>query len=895
MPIEFFTLNVDVSQIVGTPVKRARIRVTTNLPDGTPIAYGSQSRIFVPGGIYEMPGGVGSVELPTKTGATNVSDWQYVFTIEAQLDGVKPPLIDPIHVDAPTSTAADNLVNFVGVTSVPATFMGAAVAQITAAGQTSLASTVAARDAAQSATQAAQAAATVAGERRDQAAASAASATAVALGDAADVLASAIVNDGPVKDNLTATVATGIADSVPPMIAAQLADASPAIAAAAADFAASGQGVLTAGAAPTLASNLIPDPQAKTSGGSTSTAGAFDATRITTGLPPGIAHGLETTRGGTLSTVISQPFIGAMSNTDPLRIPVTPGAVRSFLASVWTDQSGAQARLDVRWYSAADALLSTSTGSYLPLPASTWGIRSLVAQTVPVSAAYAVLVPTISTTGGAQTVAGAKARVTAGMMVEGSTAPTYADGSFATQGWAWTSAAHASVSKKVLLTAGEFASPASVTASAMTAAEAAVAFAGRPVVVKNPIPGWTLPVTITKTPMGYGAVIDHEAIHVRGVGPTLYVDPVNGNNANDGLTWATAKKDPGNAASAGGTYTPAEIVIDGGIYTRAESIGTAIGRPDLIIRAKPGTRPVFTQCDRSTAWAAYSGGPAHSVSLSSNGIVFDLAAGAPRTSTGLPVPLTKVADAAAVVATPHSCAVVGSTIYVHTYNSRVPDTNVLVSRMTYHLNTTTIALPDPHRLLIDGIEFWGGEYARVKAFHAGATFVTKDCAWRFAAGNGLAVQGFSKVVGVNPVATHNGIDGFNYHDDAGLSGEVLEVNVVGRLNGQAPGASSCNGSTAHETYKILRVGGVLEFNPGPNLADVNDVLSANFGVDLGDAIGYGGVDDYDIAAPEGSNGRMWLIDCTSRSTLALRNGAKAEVQNFKRVGTIDGGTPTPYA
>lgn len=180
MAIEFFTLNVDVSQIVGTPVKRARIHVATNLPEGTPIAYGSQSRIFVPGGIYEMPGGVGSIELPTKVGATNVSDWQYVVTIEAQLDGVRPPQIDPIYINAPSSSAANNLVNFVGVTSVPATFMGAAIAQITAAGSAALADTTAARAAAQSAAAASQAAATTASQRRDQAAASAVAAQAAA-------------------------------------------------------------------------------------------------------------------------------------------------------------------------------------------------------------------------------------------------------------------------------------------------------------------------------------------------------------------------------------------------------------------------------------------------------------------------------------------------------------------------------------------------------------------------------------------------------------------------------------------------------------------------------------------------------------------------------------------
>jgi hypothetical protein len=102
-------------------------------------------------------------------------------------------------------------------------------------------------------------------------------------------------------------------------------------------------GTLNAAAAPTIAANRVPDPQAKTSGGSTSTAGAFNVTRITTGLPPGLSYGLQTVRGGTLSSVISQPYLGSTSSTDPLRIQVTAGEVDSFMALVWCDQ---EPRLD---------------------------------------------------------------------------------------------------------------------------------------------------------------------------------------------------------------------------------------------------------------------------------------------------------------------------------------------------------------------------------------------------------------------------------------------------------------------------------------------------------------------------------------------------------------------
>lgn len=299
---------------------------------------------------------------------------------------------------------------------------------------------------------------------------------------------------------------------------------------------------------------------------------------------------------------------------------------------------------------------------------------------------------------------------------------------------------------------------------------------------------------------------------------------------------------------------------------------------------------MFTQCDTSTAWTVEGAAPVYKVSLSSTGVVFDLTA--PVTAGGLPVPLQPVATLAEVASTPHSTYYDAGTVYVHLHDDRAPDTDVLVSRSTYH--TTSISVAEPHRLLIEGCEFWGGVTAQLRGMTAGATLLARDTAWRFARDNGLSVQGFARTVLVDCEATHNGVDGFNYHDYNGLTGEVLEVNCIGRLNGQTAGGSSQNGSTAHDNYRIVRVGGRYEFNPGPNVADVNHVTSANFGVYAGDALGYDGVDDYDYTAPE-LTGSLVLVDCTSASSLALRApGKTVHVAGFRRTGTVTG-TLAPYA
>lgn len=407
-----------------------------------------------------------------------------------------------------------------------------------------------------------------------------------------------------------------------------------------------------------------------------------------------------------------------------------------------------------------------------------------------------------------------------------------------------------------------------------------------------PFAGYTLPVTLTRTGGTYGASINHEAMHRRTGGVTKYVDPVAGNNANDGLTWATAKKDPGNATFDRGRYNVAEIVLRGGVYTRAQStlpVGVSGGRSDIVIRAELGTRPVFTQCDTSTAWTVHTGA-AYKVSLSGPNIVFDLTA--PKDADGLPIPLVPVADAATVAATPGSCYNSGSVQYVRLFDGRVPGTSVLVSRNTYNLNTTGADPVAPFSVLLEGIEFWGGLYARVKGWRAGDQLLAKDCAWRFAKENGLGIQAVDTVL-IDCAATANGIDGFNYHDIDGRSGQALEINCSGVGNGRTAGGSSQNGSTAHDTYKIVRVGGVYKDNPGPNVADVGGVLSANYGVTASNALGYGATPDYDFTAPE-LGGALWLIGCSSSSSLALRNGAAAKVYNFARTGAIDGGVPATY-
>lgn len=279
-----------------------------------------------------------------------------------------------------------------------------------------------------------------------------------AVGTTNDTITKGLIDD---PDSATSgALKTAIAEQVGPAVDTALADSQTIqdAAEAAVDGELASAGVLHASAAPTLSSNRAPDPQLKTSGG-TNSASQYPLSRITAGLPTGISYGVETARAGSPNATISSMFVGsgaAGSESDPLRWIVTPGETVSVGVDVWTDQAGAEARVDLIYKTATGTTVgSTVTGTYSAIAQNTWERRSILGNVVPVGAAYVYGSVTIRLVGGSgTTVVGAKGRVTAAQLVSGAALPDYGDGT--TQGWVWLGAAHASQSKKVFLDTTEY-------------------------------------------------------------------------------------------------------------------------------------------------------------------------------------------------------------------------------------------------------------------------------------------------------------------------------------------------------------------------------------------------------------------------------------------------------
>jgi hypothetical protein len=157
MAVTFFKvpINAGVLGAIG-PADTVRVMVRTNVPEGV-ITYAADNWIFASGAVFKFKGAPVEVDLPTKVGANPV-DFEFELTVEITRSGERPQMYGPFYKPAPTSTADAPLADWVGTSSVPASWMTAATASL----QTYVDDAESAKTAAEAAKVAAQAAAVAA-------------------------------------------------------------------------------------------------------------------------------------------------------------------------------------------------------------------------------------------------------------------------------------------------------------------------------------------------------------------------------------------------------------------------------------------------------------------------------------------------------------------------------------------------------------------------------------------------------------------------------------------------------------------------------------------------------------------------------------------------------------
>lgn len=172
--------------------------------------------------------------------------------------------------------------------------------------------------------------------------------------------------------------------------------------------------------------------------------------------------------------------------------------------------------------------------------------------------------------------------------------------------------------------------------------------------------------------------------------------------------------------------------------------------------------------------------------------------------------------------TPGSWYQEGSIIYVHTIDSRVPDSGIRAYIDVHAINTNGSSDNDV-KIYLEGINIEGGRYPfRGNNQYGDVYMYAKNCSFKYGSTlDNVQVIGAKEAFFQNCTAAHSSNDGFNYHIGNGVLPKFIEVNCTGRNNG-FQGANNNNGSTAHDGIKGIRVNGTYFLNEGPNIADVDD-------------------------------------------------------------------------
>lgn len=319
---------------------------------------------------------------------------------------------------------------------------------------------------------------------------------------------------------------------------------------------------------------------------------------------------------------------------------------------------------------------------------------------------------------------------------------------------------------------------------------------------------------------------------------------------------------------------------------------------DLIIRRNGEGRILASQHNVGVSWALTSGRTnTYQSTITSVSVVVDATN---VNGDGDAVRMTPVATIDLVEATPGSYLNSGGITYVHTFDSRVPDSNIwpMMDRRNgrYHVNGG--------RLWVEGVDFYSGR----APFHATVTTDTDqqcyftDCSFKYATGslpNGFAQVSKGLTIMHNCVFSMNIADGANYHKHGTFVGppRAIEIGCVGRSNGWNASGTN-NGSTVHDAGSVVRVNSQYYANENRNIHDINESKSWNVGCVSRDSRGPSSAVNWASGTGTDST-QMWLDTCLSEGgdfDYEALFGATIYTYNCVDIGReVSGSNVQPYS
>lgn len=346
----------------------------------------------------------------------------------------------------------------------------------------------------------------------------------------------------------------------------------------------------------------------------------------------------------------------------------------------------------------------------------------------------------------------------------------------------------------------------------------------------------------------------------------VYVDNAAGLDSNPGTAVAPIKS-LRRAAICAQSGSRIIIKAKGGLYGGDDSFGTVdiVGSVTQIV-SWDGVPVVSSKHFNALSWSVYSGQTYTSTFAGGVSTVFDassLTADGDYTQVVLETSLVNCA------AVPNTYFVTGTTIYVHLFDGRSPDSDLRVYRKGIGTaDDKNISFSANGQIVyLEKIHAEGGVlplYSRAAVNTYTHAVYAKDCAFKYGASNGINETYAGFLVLQRCVAAWNTSDGFNYKSSpfGGAGPLAIEVDCIGRYNGWDSEGTN-NGSTTHSAGAMIRVGGDYHHNQNRNVHDIASAESWNIGVTARNSRGPANMVNFAAGVGGADATRMWLDGCIS--------------------------------
>jgi hypothetical protein len=175
----------------------------------------------------------------------------------------------------------------------------------------------------------------------------------------------------------------------------------------------------------------------------------------------------------------------------------------------------------------------------------------------------------------------------------------------------------------------------------------------------------------------------------------------------------------------------------------------------------------------------------------------------------------------AVDLTPGSFYVDDTSIYVHTFDDRVPDDDILIDK------TGVVGYFTNSSVYMENIKLYGG-FAPFKALES--NIYLNDIEIKYSQNNGLDIDD-TNIISYKVETAHNHLDGFNYANlNATTSPWMMEIDVQSYANGLTNSETNWNNaSSMHQNYVGIRLNGEYSYSKGVNVHDIESAQSVNYG------------------------------------------------------------------